>query len=91
MGSWALKVGLNWAWGKISGLFLWLYENFKAKKEYKKIKEQNSEQAKKVESAADEIKKLLAAGQPVPEELKEKLREESRRLIDGAFDPDRFQ
>lgn len=54
---------------------------------FKKEKKENEKQAGKVQTVADKIKELIKNGQTVPEELKEQLREESRRLVDGTFDP----
>ena len=54
-------------------------------REYQKRKEivsENDKQAAIVEAIADEIKALLKAGQPVPQELYDKLEAESRKLID---------
>ena len=68
---------LSWAGRKISSWFSFLRE----KKELKKGQDQRKDQAVSVEQIAAEIQKLIDEGKPVPEELKEKLRQESRKLI----------
>lgn len=84
-----VKLVLDWLWGKASELISMAVEYFKKKSAYKEIDKENKDQASKVTSASDEVKRLVEAGLPVPEELKEKMREESRRLVDGTFDPNR--
>lgn len=71
------SIGLNWLYGKAVGLAsdFWKYlTSSKAQKE-------NEDQADVVQKLADQIKALIVAGQPVPPELEEKLRNESAKLI----------
>jgi predicted transcriptional regulator len=79
---------LNWLWGKFSGLVLYAIEKYKINEEAKKLQKDNDKQAAVVQRLADEIEQLIRLGQPVQEELKEKLREESRRLVSGPSDAD---
>jgi hypothetical protein len=81
---------LTWLFKKVILEFLWqkgqmlLDLLFKWIEEYKKRKEivkENDKQAAIVEAIAEEIKKLINAGQPVPPELYEKLQVESRKLV----------
>lgn len=64
----------------------WIYDFFKTKKEREVLEEKNLTQAQKVEAISEEVKKLLREGKEVPQELKDKLREESRILVNGTFD-----
>jgi Txe/YoeB family toxin of Txe-Axe toxin-antitoxin module len=82
-----ITVFLNWLYGKAAELFLYLKRLYERKKEYEKIEEGNDKQARTVQELADQIRELIKAGQPVPEELKEQLREASRRLADGSDIP----
>ena len=51
----------------------------------KKTKSENEKQAELVESIAAEIRELIKAGKPVPEELRERLSNENRKLTDSTF------
>lgn len=73
----ALPAILSWVAGSVSRGISFLVDLFGLKKDQK----QNQTQAQIVEDLATEVKKLALAGQPVPEELKEKLRNASRKLI----------
>lgn len=74
------KVIVEFLWDKaVSGLNR-LVSWIKEVSERKKIVEENDTQAAVVESVADEIKRLLKAGEVVPEELYEKLKVETRKL-----------
>ena len=70
-------IGLNWLYGKATDFISQLIDYFKAKS---KISE-DQKQAAIVQAIADQIKALLLAGQPIPPELEESLREESQKLI----------
>jgi hypothetical protein len=89
--SFITKVFLDWLWGKSSELFTFLLEKIKRYFEYKDIIEENKAQADIVESIRMEIINLIKNGKPVPEELKERLRVESRRLIDSSITTNRSQ
>lgn len=54
--------------------------------ESRKARKKYDEQAQAIMTTAEQIKKLLQEGKPVPQELKDKLRDESKKLIDGTFD-----
>lgn len=82
------KVLIEWAWTKLSGLLVLVIDKLQSYYKYKKIIDVNDKQAAIVESLRQEIIALLNAGKIVPDDLKEKLRIESRRLIDGTFNPD---
>jgi hypothetical protein len=76
----------DWAISAFVAIFGW----FKKIAKYKRIEKENESKGAAVESAAEQVKKLLREGKEVPPELKEKLREESRRLVDGSFNPNNF-
>lgn len=78
----ATKAGLNWLWGKVSQLASWLYLKWQIYLKSREIQKQNDAQAAIVEAIRQQIIALVAAGQPVPPELEEKLIEESRKLND---------
>lgn len=78
---------LDWLVTKVGELVRYLKGIYERKKEYEKIGEENNKQARTVQELADKIRELIKAGQPVPEELKEQLREASRRLADGSDIP----
>jgi hypothetical protein len=83
MQKWVITLLLNWVWGKASDLLLWALKKYKDNKELKEIEEANRTQAEKVQILADEIRLMIQRGEEVPEFLKERLREESRRLVHG--------
>lgn len=78
---------LDWLVTKVGELVRYLKSIYDRKKEYEKIEEGNDKEARTVQELADKIRELIKAGQPVPEELKEQLREASRRLADGSDVP----
>ena len=84
MPSWIVKLLTalitNWGGKAIS----WIVEVIKRYADYKKIGKENDVQADKVKAISEEIKKLISEGKEVPEELKQRLRDESRRLIDAG-------
>jgi len=63
-----------------------LIADYKEKQHRKQLIKDNMAQAAIVKAISDEIKKLKAQGKPVPAELKERLRVESRKLINTSFD-----
>ena len=71
-----------------SKLVAWVSDFISTYFKFSKEKKENEDQAAKVQSIADQIKQLIKDGKDVPPELKDKLREESRRLNSGIFDPD---
>ena len=82
---WFIKKFLaEFLWDKlligISRILDWIKE-YKTRQD---IVKDNDKQAAVVEAIAEEIKALLNAGQPVPLELYEKLKDESRKLVDRA-------
>lgn len=91
MQKWVLTYLLNWLLGKAQELFSFLYAEWKKRKEAKEIKDKNESQADKVQAIADEIQRLVNAGLPVPQTLKDQLLHESRNLSDGTFDADRHK
>lgn len=74
------KVLVEFLWDKLMAGVQKLSDWITEYKKRKEIVEDNDKQAMVVEAIADEIKKLLKAGQPVPPELYEKLKVESRKL-----------
>ena len=84
MPSWIVKLltALITNWG--GKLVEWVAGIIQRYVEYKKIGKENDMQADKVKAISDEIKKLISEGKEVPEELKQRLRDESRRLIDAG-------
>lgn len=66
----------DWAISAIS----WLVSFFQKIARYKKIETDNNNQAKTVQSVADQIKQLLKDGKPIPPELTERLLEENSKL-----------
>ena len=84
MPSWVIKLLTalitNWGGKALS----WVVDLIKRYADYKKIGKENYMQADKVKAISDEIKKLISEGKEVPEELKQRLRDESRRLIDAG-------
>lgn len=68
---------LDWAFGKVSRFVL----RMKTNKELEKKQDARLDLAAEIEAIKKEIGDLLAAGKPVPQELKDKLREKSRLLI----------
>ena len=84
--SWLFKtVVLDFLWEKGVLVVTWIISFFRERSIRDVIANKNKAQAKKVRTAAEEIKLLLKEGKPVPPELKEKLREESRNLIRGSL------
>lgn len=77
-----LPYALDWVWGKLTVLADYLIEYFSMKKS----KTKREEMATTVKEIADEIKRLKLAGEPIPEELKEKLREKSKDLVRSNID-----
>jgi hypothetical protein len=84
MPSWLIKIitALIANWG--GKLLSFIVDLIKRYAEYKKIGDENNMQADKVKAISEEIKKLISEGKEVPEELKQRLRDESRRLISGS-------
>ena len=78
-----IKAALEWVYGKVVDLFSFISNQIKFWLEANKISKENERLADAVQTTADEIRKLIEAGQPVPDALREKLREESRNLIHG--------
>ena len=74
------KVLVEFLWDKLMAGVQKLSDWIAEYKKRKEIVSDNDKQAMVVEAIADEIKKLLKAGQPVPPELYEKLKVESRKL-----------
>lgn len=66
--------------------FYWITDFFKVKKEREDLSKKNRNQAEIVDALSKQIQQLMREGKPVPQELKDKLREESRILISGTFD-----
>lgn len=60
----------------------------KANEEDKTLIDNNAKQAQKVKMLAEEISLMIQRGEVVPEQMKERLREESRLLIHGPTNPD---
>lgn len=89
MPSWIVKILTNLAISKVGDFFEWIWDYVETKFRRKSIEKDNDTQADKVQSAADKIKELIKNGQPVPEELKDELRRESRKLVDDSFDDNR--
>jgi hypothetical protein len=79
--NWLVAPVLNWLLGKATSLVGWIYESIKEWWTRRQIAKGNMSQAELVQQIANQIKKLEAEGKEVPPELKEKLREESRKLI----------
>jgi hypothetical protein len=84
---------LQWFIKKFLVEFLWdkliagidrLLEFIKEYQRRNEIVKDNDNQAAIVEAIADQIKALLKEGKPVPPELYEKLKVESRKLVDRA-------
>jgi len=82
-----IKPILEWVYGKVALLTVWLVQKFAAMQSMKREETANDNQAAKVENVAEKIRELLRQGLPIPPELKEQLREESRRLIRDSFKP----
>lgn len=72
---------LSWAWGKVASLI----QLFKKLDFLKDIQTKREEQAELVEKLAEEMKVLIQAGQPVPDELKERFRAENAKLLDISY------
>jgi hypothetical protein len=87
--AWLVKtVLIDFLWNKLVlgyGLLLRWIEEYKKRGE---IVKDNDQQAALVESIAAEIRKLIEAGLPVPKELSDRLKAESRKLIDGTNNTD---
>ena len=79
--NWIVGAVLNFIWGKLIDGAARLYSWFKERTIRKKIVDENMSQAEKIEKLAEEIKKLIKEGKPVPAELEQKLADESRKLI----------
>ena len=73
---------LNWLWDKFSGLIIGYLKRRQYHKELKDIKEKYDKQAELVRQLSLEVESLIALGHVVPEQLKERLRRESRILSD---------
>lgn len=72
---------LSWTWGKVASLI----QLFKKLDFLKDVQTKREEQADLVQKLSDEIKALVIAGQPVPDELKEKFRVENAKLLDISY------
>lgn len=87
MPSWIAKffTGLltEWAGKAIKYLFDFL-KNLKEQKEETKEHNERIDQALLVQNISDEIQALIKENKPVPKELKDRLREESRKLINST-------
>lgn len=79
-----IKSALDWLYGKTVELFSFLIGKIKDHFKYKDIIEKNTEQADRIDAIRNEIINLIKNGRPVPASLKERLRDESRRLADGS-------
>lgn len=76
-----LLTGVIVQWGQ--KLFQFIYQWIMTYVSRSKLQKDNDTQADKVQKIADEIKLLQANGKPIPPELLEKLRSESRKLINN--------
>lgn len=81
MQAWLAEFLTKWVWGLFSKGVKAIKDWWDTRQSYIKIGEDNQKMAESVESISEEIKKLIKAGQPVPQELKDKLREEARKLV----------
>lgn len=79
--SWLVSAVLNWLSGKVADLFARIVAYYEEQSARKEIEQKDLTQAEIVEKLSAEVIALQKAGQPIPEALKEKLREESRKLI----------
>lgn len=78
------KVGIDWLYAKVLVWGRLLIEYFKEKEKQQEIVREKEELAMTVEEISAQIKDLIKKGEPVPEELKEKLREAARKLINHS-------
>ncbi len=79
--SWLEALGLKWLSSKVVKVAVSLWGSLMLYLSMQKTQNANKNQAAIVDALAKQIMALLKAGKPVPIELKEKLREESRKLI----------
>ena len=81
------KVGLQWLWGKASGLIVSLFHKYEDYQKAKSIGQQNNNQAQVVEDLRQQVIALIKAGKEVPPELRERLLEENNKLGDPGVKP----
>ena len=68
-------------------LFGYIVAFFRRQSKYEKIEESNDEQAKVIQSVADQIKQLIIEGKEVPPELRERLIAENSKLSNPNINP----
>lgn len=79
----ALPALLNWCAEKGA----YLMKIFSLRRDLAKSQQKNTDQAEVVAKLAEEIQAYIARGEPVPKELKEKMREESKKLSNSSTTP----
>lgn len=75
-----IKSALDWLFNKAVELITFWFRLSAQEKE-------NINDAEEVVDVAEQIKKLIREGKPVPQELKDKLRDKSHDLTDDIFKP----
>lgn len=76
-----LPAALNWVVGFLSGTFSFFVNFFSLKK----TQTARKSQAQTVEELSNQIKALAREGKTIPDELKNQLREESRKLVRDSY------